>query len=223
MPKNAMIYQISPDRSLIKFPDIEKAKIYAWVNRLYLDNFGQKQIGPPEIKPVLSVGAVSYPKYGKTNEELLMNVQLNCDQNSYLCRQTKIANYDLHKCNYEFVEYCEDDRKIYTERINMENRIRKAIDEGFKGFEVYYQPQIDAKTGKCVSAEALLRWKDEDGKMVMPKMLIPALESMRLIDRTGMWVMRESLSQCVEWIRKGAPSDFSISVNLSSSQLNDKG
>lgn len=35
-------------------------------------------------------------------------------------------------------------------------------------FQVYYQPIYEAKTGKIVAAEALVRWIPEPGRMVSP-------------------------------------------------------
>ena len=42
--------------------------------------------------------------------------------------------------------------------------------------EVYYQPIIDTKTEKVVSAEALVRLKDKTGSIVSPQLFIPIVE-----------------------------------------------
>lgn len=222
IPENAIVYHVNPNRFIIKFPEFEDSDVYSWVSKFKEIKTCQIVIDQPGIKPEMSLGAVAYPAYGKTNEELIMNIQMNCDQNSYLCRQTQIKNYSMHKCNNEFRVYSQEDRTLYTQRIALESSIRKAVENNFDGFEIYYQPQINAKTGVCTSAEALLRWKDKTGKIIMPSLLIPALESMQLISKTDSWVMKESMEQCKDWTEKGAPKGFSISVNLTSSKLIEK-
>lgn len=42
--------------------------------------------------------------------------------------------------------------------------------------EVYYQPIVDTKTEKVVSAEALVRLKDKSGSIVSPQLFIPIVE-----------------------------------------------
>jgi len=42
------------------------------------------------------------------------------------------------------------------QRLDIENSLRRAIEK--EEFVLFYQPQIDIKTGKIVGFEALLRW-----------------------------------------------------------------
>ena len=90
----------------------------------------------------------------------------------------------------------------------------------FEGFFLVYQPQIDAKTHKVVSAEALLRYKSPQKGLVFPNDFIPLLERTQMIYEVGIWVLDCALAQCKQW-RKRLP-DLRISVNLSPVQLNDE-
>ena len=47
--------------------------------------------------------------------------------------------------------------------------------------KVYYQPKIDATTGRVKSAEALIRWVREDGDVILPQQFLPAMEQLTLI------------------------------------------
>jgi len=73
-----------------------------------------------------------------------------------------------------------------TDKLNMENALRKALDR--QEFCLYFQPQIELHTNKIVGAEALLRWKLSSGEIIMPAVFIPLLEESGMIISVGEWV-----------------------------------
>jgi EAL domain-containing protein (putative c-di-GMP-specific phosphodiesterase class I) len=102
-----------------------------------------------------------------------------------------------------------------AERLRLERAIRSAL--ATKAFELYYQPSVEAPTGRLVGFEALLRMRDQDGKMVPPAIFIPLAEQMGLINEIGEWVLHEACTAAAQW-----PESMKVAVNLSPAQFAKK-
>ena len=103
--------------------------------------------------------------------------------------------------------------------LGMQNLMQNSIARGCEDFFLCYQPQVDAKTGKLVGAEALLRWYDRDGSVVAPMQFIPLLEKSRMIIPVGHWIIENAVKTAKAW-HKFMP-EFEISVNISLYQLEE--
>ncbi len=116
--------------------------------------------------------------------------------------------------------------KLYTpdmgieirERVRLLDDLRVAVDSG--RLFVVYQPQVDLCTGKTVGAEALLRWRNDEGKFVPPDRFIPLAEYSGLIIGMGAWVLRQACHFQRRLASAGFP-DFRIAVNVSVAQFRD--
>jgi EAL domain-containing protein (putative c-di-GMP-specific phosphodiesterase class I) len=86
--------------------------------------------------------------------------------------------------------------------------------------ELYYQPQIDAKTGKICGTEALIRWHRGGDEMVSPGEFIPLAEEQGLIWEIGEWALWEACRQSVTWQQQGL-RPLRVAVNLSARQLSN--
>ena len=96
------------------------------------------------------------------------------------------------------------------------HRLRTALDEN--QFRLYYQPQIEQRTGRIVGAEALLRWQDPDGGLRAPGHFLRVLESTGLIVAVGEWAFKQAAEDCRRWQRLGLPR-LKIAMNVSPAQL----
>ena len=80
---------------------------------------------------------------------------------------------------------------------------------------VYFQTIHRAVDGYAVSgAEALIRWRHGEHGLLAPGAFIPIAEESGLIDRLGLWVLREACRAASTW-----PSHMFIAVNVSPFQL----
>ncbi|MDQ6626962.1 MAG: bifunctional diguanylate cyclase/phosphodiesterase [Pseudomonadota bacterium] len=93
--------------------------------------------------------------------------------------------------------------------------LRKAV--AAKEFELFYQPKIDAKSGKVTAVEALLRWKHPSHGVLLPSVFIPIAERFGLIGAIGNWVIEDACRQSRQWREKGLR--MRVAINLSAHQM----
>jgi diguanylate cyclase (GGDEF)-like protein len=116
-----------------------------------------------------------------------------------------------------FYIFEQDAYDAYIERRKMLRKFYRAVRHDFEGFEVYFQPIVDAQDGRLTGAEALLRFKTPQGIYLSPNVFIPILEESGLIIPVGRWVLRKALETCRDW-QQFIP-DFKVNVNLSYIQV----
>lgn len=115
--------------------------------------------------------------------------------------------------NFQF--YTESLRASTLERLQLENQLRKAIEE--EQLMVYYQPKLCLLSGHLHAAEALVRWQHPQWGMVPPGEFIGLAEETGLIAPIGEFVLRHACRQAREWLQEGL--EVRVSVNLSVYQL----
>lgn len=154
-----------------------------------------------------SMGIVTFPDDGETVQDLI--------------RKADIAMYDAKKTGKNRTAYyAENSDKDSNKRLDMEKSMRDATADGYKEFEVYYQPIVDIRRGsaQCTGAEALIRWNSAELGFVTPGEFIPLAEYLGLINPIGNYVLKEACETCKKWNESGHPY-YKINVNLSVVQL----
>jgi diguanylate cyclase (GGDEF)-like protein len=103
-------------------------------------------------------------------------------------------------------------------------RLMHALRSGFARGELFlaYQPQVELAAHRPFGAEALLRWRTEDGRLVPPDRFIPIAEYSGLIIEIGEWVLREACKELMR-LRAAGYLDFTMSVNVSQVQFRHPG
>jgi len=131
------------------------------------------------------------------------------------------AEFALHLAKQRgrntYITYDEEEYRLFVERLDMREKLRQSVMDGFKGFELYYQPIVNIGKKKILGAEALLRWSHEKFGMVSPVEFIPLLEESGLIIPVGRWIIKTAMNQCKRW--KEADENFRININLSFIQI----
>ena len=116
--------------------------------------------------------------------------------------------------NFQF--YTESLQASTLERLQLENQLRKAIEDD--QLMVFYQPKLCLATGRLNAAEALVRWEHPVLGRVPPGDFIGLAEETGLIGPIGEFVLRQACRQACQWRQQGL-EPIRISVNLSVYQL----
>ena len=138
------------------------------------------------------------------------------DQTAYSCLNFAYGESKLRRQG-DLVEFYNDLTEENRNRIEKLHAIRASITRKYDGFYLLYQPFVDVHTQKVIGAEALLRWEGGGYGMVPPDHFIPILERDPLFPELGEWILRESLTNAKEILKKYP--DFVVNVNLSYTQL----
>ncbi len=109
-------------------------------------------------------------------------------------------------------------QQYYQNEIAQGRAVGNAADDLFddienKRFTVWYQPQIDLRTGKVSGAEALVRKLDEEGHIIPPGQFIPYYEARNVLQHLDMHVLDMVLADMAQLKRQKI--EFSVSVNFS--------
>jgi EAL domain-containing protein (putative c-di-GMP-specific phosphodiesterase class I) len=102
--------------------------------------------------------------------------------------------------------------------MDLEADLRRAIER--EEFAVYYQPQLDLRTGTIAGWEALVRLIHPERGPISPAAFLPIAEETGLIAQIGNLVLEEGCRQAKEWQERYPTADTTpMSVNISARQL----
>ncbi|MCY7355449.1 MAG: sensor domain-containing phosphodiesterase [Lysobacter sp.] len=105
-------------------------------------------------------------------------------------------------------------------RMRTEQALRDAFAE--QRLLVYYQPEINLDDGHWHAAEALLRWRDEDGRIRVAGEFIEVAEASGLIVALGRWVLTEACRVASTWPQRDGVAPL-LRVNVSARQFEQAG
>ena len=155
-----------------------------------------------DITITASVGVAEYPDAGGSALDII-----NC---------ADIVVYNCKKMGKNILQYFEapilDD---FLKNVDIENKLKEAVFHN--NFMMYYQPMYHGRTRQLRGVEALVRWKDDSGKMIPPSVFIPIAEKNGLIDHIGTFVVEESIRQYRTW-SDYYNMQFKMSINISALQ-----
>ncbi len=122
----------------------------------------------------------------------------------------------IHKSSYAIYD------KSLHEKTMKENMIEQNMHHAlkYKEFVVYMQPKINLKTLEIDGAEALVRWKLPDDRIMGPNEFIPLFEKNGFIAELDFYVYDYTLKAMRRWLDMGK-KPIVVSVNVSRIHLED--
>lgn len=205
LPPDIKLYKISGSRFAFVMPDAMPEEIEII--------FSSVQLCMREIRNVedtiyctASGGAAFYPN--------------DTDDYVTLLRYAEVALEFARRKGRDQISFF--DKEVYDRwryDVGMQNLMQNSIARGCEDFFLCFQPQVDAKDGHLIGAEALLRWYDKDGSVVPPMQFIPLLEKSRMIIPVGHWIIENAVMTAKKW--QQYQPDFQMSVNISLYQLEE--
>jgi diguanylate cyclase (GGDEF)-like protein/PAS domain S-box-containing protein len=202
------ICRIGGDEFVVVLPEIKRSSDVAQVAQKVIEHVSQPAVlDARELAVTCSIGIAVFPDDGRDAETLIRNA----DAAMYHAKE-------LGRANYQF--FTEQMNQAASRRLALETDLRRAI--GKDELRLHYQRIVEAKSGRVVGHEALVRWQHPERGLVPPGEFIQIAEESGLILRIGEWVLREA---CRWATFIGAHSHegggLQIAVNLSPRQFND--
>lgn len=155
-----------------------------------------------DLKVNLNIGIAISPEHGNNMEILIKHAQIAKGK-----AQNEINRYLIYQPEME---------QHLEEQIMLEHNLHSALENGELFLE--YQPQVNVKTGRIDSVEALLRWNHPEKGIISPVNFIPIAEESGLIVPIGEWVLETACKQAKKWQEQGL-EDIGVAVNLSIRQF----
>jgi diguanylate cyclase (GGDEF)-like protein/PAS domain S-box-containing protein len=155
------------------------------------------------IRSTASIGVAVAPHHGMSSKSLV--------------RAADVAMYGAKHHGGGARLYTPSNDGSSRRRVQLLGDLRQAIEDD--GFELWYQPIMDLRTGRTKHIEALLRWPHPELGMVWPMEFIELAEVSGLIRPLTRWVLATALEDAHVLARAGL--ELGISCNLSARNLHE--
>jgi len=192
---------MDPERASLKALEIAQNIKQAISQTIMLTN--EKLAVTIEYEVASSIGVVMFPLDYDNSDELLKLADLAL----YKAKDTGRNNVVLFK---------ESMLKDLEKTSLMQRNLKEAIQTD--ALCLFYQPQYDSNL-TLIGAEALVRWFDKTGNMIMPNDFIGLAEESDLIIPMGLNLLEKACLQLKQWSEHPKLKHFSIAVNVSAKQV----
>jgi diguanylate cyclase (GGDEF)-like protein len=201
LPPNTPVIRLSERRFAILLALDSVTAVIDVAQRLAEKQPPQLRIGDDTFLVDVTLGIAVYPTHADNAETLF--------------RRAELALNDAKQSELTFEIYRPDSTQQQAALWKFASDLDKAVQAN--EFEVFMQPQISIKTGQVAGAEALVRWRQESGRLVSPSDFIPIAERSGSVVPITWFVFEQVASRAASW--SGLPPGFTLSVNVSARVL----
>jgi predicted signal transduction protein with EAL and GGDEF domain len=161
----------------------------------------QLQVGDDTFLVDVTLGIAVYPTHADNAESLF--------------RRAELALNDARQSELTFEIYRPDSTQQQAALWKFASDLEKAVHAG--ELEVYMQPKVGVSDGRVAGAEALVRWRQESGRLVSPADFIPFAERSGSVIPITWFVFDRMAAMAETW--SSLPAGFTIAINVSSQVL----
>lgn len=204
-----VLYRIGGDEFTVIIPEYENEDNLVHLAQALIEQASKEYlIEGKKISLGASVGISTYPKDADNAKDLI----IQADTAMYQAKEA--GRGKVHFFSSELEQQRQKHQKI-------EKQLKKAIKSN--QLSLFYQPKVSLQQGtpQCRSAEALIRWVDNDKTIYTPDQFIPIAEQTDLICELGYWVIHTACEQISIWSKSGL-GHLKVAINLSPRQLRDE-
>ncbi|MBV1775727.1 EAL domain-containing protein [Burkholderiaceae bacterium DAT-1] len=188
------------DEFVVLIPDIDDTDVLMQIAER-LREIARKgvMIDGLEMRPTISIGMAIYPDNADTGEALMTAA----DSTMYHAKASG-------RNNVQFFSDVLNLKTMGREHMAIQTRLNRAVQEN--ELRVFYQPIINARTGKVSSVEALVRWHDVSG-WITPQVFIPMAEKLGLIQELSEQVTVQAIAMLRQWRDRGFTQRLALNVS----------
>ncbi|MFP5369181.1 MAG: putative bifunctional diguanylate cyclase/phosphodiesterase, partial [Actinomycetes bacterium] len=201
---HALVGRIGGGRFAVAVPEHEAgggAEMFGLGLRAHVE--GTAQIGPVGTHVRLSVGVVCAPEHGSDAATLI--------------RRAETAMYSARHAHGGPVLWEPAYEVQGQRRLAVVTALREAVANGAIG--VAFQPKVETSSGRVTGVEALARWTHPALGAISPDEFIPLAEASGLMGPLTSTMLRQSLTACKGWQRRGGR--VGVAVNVSADTMLD--
>ncbi|HEY9552166.1 putative bifunctional diguanylate cyclase/phosphodiesterase [Allosphingosinicella sp.] len=198
-PVQPLLARLAGDEFTLLFPAVGNAQEAELIAGRALTALNEPyQIAEQTVHMGASIGVAIGPRHGEDLTSLM--------------KAADTAMYDAKAAGRSRVSLFRPEMAAAVEqKVMTERALREALAKG--QFELAFQPQVCARTGAVIAAEALLRWNHPTEGMRLPGSFLGVAEESSLMVDIGDWVVGEAVATLHRWRAAGMTQRLTFNVS----------
>ena len=204
LDSSALVSRFGSDEFTILIPALASPDVVSRIVEQVLTVIARPfELSGQEVFLTASAGASVYPTDGRDDDTLLRHAET-------ALRIAKRQGRNSHLFYQPVMSVGSSDR------LSIETELRRALER--HEFDPFFQPQIDARTGRIRGAEALVRWRHPTRGVVLPGEFLAIVEEMGLMVQMGDHLLHAICRQCKSWHERTGRM-VPVAVNVSDQEF----
>ena len=201
LPPNTPVIRLTERRFAMLLALDSMTTIIDVAAHLAEDHPPQFQNGADTLFVDLTLGVAVHPTHADTAEDLFRRAELALNDAS-----AKDLNFEIYR-----PESTQQQAALWKFSSDLERAIKKGA------IEIYMQPKVQVIDRQIVGAEALIRWRQESGRLVLPGEFVPIAERSGSIVPLTWLVFDKVAAHISSWPK--FTDEFRVAINVSAQVL----